>query len=37
MLENKREQLVSGMIEELGKWLNMGVKASDDILESLNI
>lgn len=37
ILENKREQLVSGMIEELDKWLDMGVKASDDILESLNI
>ena len=37
ILDNKREQLVSGMIEELDKWLDMGIKASDDILESLNI
>lgn len=37
MLENKREQLVSGMIQELDKWLDMGVKVSDDILNSLKV
>lgn len=37
MLKDKKNKLVYGMIEELDKWLEMGVEASDKIINSFNI
>lgn len=37
MLKDKKNKLVYGMIEELDKWLETGVEASDKIINSFNI
>ena len=36
-LENKKNELVNGMINELDKWLDLGVSKSNEILSTYNL
>ena len=36
-IETKKNQLINGMIRELENWLDLGVKASNEILLKFNL